>query len=119
MADHPTEIVGEIQAYYRVRASTDKYATSPDFNLREVKSHYISRWLCDDIVEDILHLDGLTSGVIAQKIRTLLDDDALREKLGRGGREFVRRHFNRNQVGQDIEALLFSVVKTKRKVTEW
>jgi ubiquinone/menaquinone biosynthesis C-methylase UbiE len=49
MADHPAEIVGEIQAYYRVRASTDRYATSPDFNLREVENHYLSRWLCDDI----------------------------------------------------------------------
>ncbi len=49
MADHPTEIVGEIQAYYRVRASTDNYATSPDFNLREVENHYLPRWLCDDI----------------------------------------------------------------------
>ncbi len=119
MADHPTEVVGEIQAYYRVRASTDKYATSPDFNLREVENHYLSRWLCDDIVEDILHLDGLTSGVIAQKIRTLLDDDALREKLGRGRHEFVRRHLNWNQVGQDMEALLFRVVQARRKGAEW
>ncbi len=119
MADHPTEIVGEIQAYYRVRASTDKYATSPDFNLREVENHYLSRWLCDDIVEDILHLDGLTSGVIAQKIRNLLDDDALREKVGRGGREFVRQHLTWDQVGQDMKALLFSVVQTRRKDAAW
>jgi len=47
--NHSADIIGEIQAYYRVRASTDKYATSPDFNLREVENHYLSRWLTDDI----------------------------------------------------------------------
>ncbi len=94
MANNPAEIVSEIQAYCRVRASTDRYATSPDFNLREVKSHYISRWLCDDIVEDIIHLDGLVSGEIVQEIGESVSDEALREKVGRGGREFVRRHLN-------------------------
>lgn len=70
-------------------------------------------------MEDIVHLDGLAPGVIAEKIRKLLDDDALREKVGRGGREFVRCHLNWNQVGQDMEALLFSVVKTTKKGAEW
>lgn len=49
MANNPAEIVSEIQAYFRARATTDRYATSPDFNLREVENHYVSRWLCDDI----------------------------------------------------------------------
>ena len=38
-----------IQAYYRKRASLDKYATSPDFNLREVEIEYLSRWLKDGL----------------------------------------------------------------------
>lgn len=70
-------------------------------------------------MEDIVHLDGLAPDVIAQKARKLLDDDALREKVGRGGREFVRRHLNWDQVGQDMEALLFSVVQTWRKGAKW
>lgn len=49
MVSHPAEIVAEIQAYYRVRANSGKYATSPDFNLREVENHYLSYWLKDGI----------------------------------------------------------------------
>ncbi len=70
-------------------------------------------------MEDIVRLDGLAPGVIAQKIRKLLDDEALREKIGRGGREFVRRHLNWDQVAQDMEVLLFSVVQAARKDVEW
>jgi ubiquinone/menaquinone biosynthesis C-methylase UbiE len=39
----------EIQQYYRVRASTGRYATSPDFNLREIEIEYLSRWLRDGV----------------------------------------------------------------------
>ncbi len=70
-------------------------------------------------LEDIVHLDGLVPGVIAQKERKLLDDDPSREKVGRGGREFLRRHLNWNRVGQDMEALLVSVVQTRRKDAAW
>ncbi len=70
-------------------------------------------------MEDTVHLDGLALGVIAQKERKLLDDDASREKVWRGGREFVRRHPNWNWVGQDMEALLASGVQTRRKGSEW
>lgn len=38
----------EIMDYYRERASTDRYATSPDFNLREVEIEYLARWLKDE-----------------------------------------------------------------------
>jgi glycosyltransferase involved in cell wall biosynthesis len=70
-------------------------------------------------MEEMIHVDGLAPEAIAEKIRKLLDDDALREKIGRGGREFVQRHLNWNQVGQDIEALLFSVAQTGQKGAEW
>jgi ubiquinone/menaquinone biosynthesis C-methylase UbiE len=39
----------EIQEYYRVRAASGKYATSPDFNLREVEIEYLSRWMKDSL----------------------------------------------------------------------
>jgi len=62
-------------------------------------------------MEDIVHLDGLAPGVIAEKIRRLLDDNALREKVGRGGRDFVRRYLNWDTVGHDMERLLLSVIQ--------
>jgi ubiquinone/menaquinone biosynthesis C-methylase UbiE len=42
-----TSAIGEIQEYYRVRAASGKYATSPDFNLREVEIDYLARWMKD------------------------------------------------------------------------
>jgi ubiquinone/menaquinone biosynthesis C-methylase UbiE len=39
----------EILDYYRKRASTDKYATSPDFNLREIEIEYLAKWLNDGL----------------------------------------------------------------------
>lgn len=41
--------VAEIQEYYRVRAGSGRYATSPDFNLREVEIDYLSRWMKDGL----------------------------------------------------------------------
>lgn len=46
MTDKLTDIA-EIQQYYRVRAASGKYATSPDFNLREVEIDYLARWMRD------------------------------------------------------------------------
>ncbi len=41
--------IAEIQEYYRVRADSGRYATSPDFNLREVEIDYLSRWMKDGV----------------------------------------------------------------------
>ena len=41
--------ITEIQEYYRVRAGSGRYATSPDFNLREVEIDYLSRWMKDGL----------------------------------------------------------------------
>jgi len=49
MVNHPASAVLDIQQYYRDRASTNKYATSPDFNLREVENEYLSRQLRDGV----------------------------------------------------------------------
>lgn len=47
--DKEMELVGGIKNYYRERASTQKYATSPDFNLREVEIEAMAKWLRDDV----------------------------------------------------------------------
>jgi ubiquinone/menaquinone biosynthesis C-methylase UbiE len=39
----------EIQEYYKNKATTNPYATSPDFNLREIEIEYLSRSLKDGI----------------------------------------------------------------------
>ena len=39
----------EILAYYQARATTDRYATSPDFHLREIEIEYLARWLQDGV----------------------------------------------------------------------
>jgi len=39
----------EIQTYYRTRVIVGRYATSPDFNLREIEIDYLQRWLRDGI----------------------------------------------------------------------
>jgi ubiquinone/menaquinone biosynthesis C-methylase UbiE len=48
MKDDTCDTISQIKDYYRKKASVDRYATSPDFNLREVEIEYISRWLKDD-----------------------------------------------------------------------
>ena len=47
MTESPT-ITNEIRQFYSGRANTQKYATSPDFNLREIEIEYMSRYLSDN-----------------------------------------------------------------------
>jgi ubiquinone/menaquinone biosynthesis C-methylase UbiE len=49
VANHPPSIVEQIKDYYRQRAGLGNYATSPDFNLREVENDYLSRELADGL----------------------------------------------------------------------
>ncbi len=56
------------------------------------------------------HLNGRAPGAVAAKIRRLLSDRDLRERVGRGGRDFVRRHLNWDRVGEKMENLLLGVV---------
>jgi ubiquinone/menaquinone biosynthesis C-methylase UbiE len=42
-----TKKIDEIQVYHRARASLNRYATSPDHNLREVEIEYVARWMWD------------------------------------------------------------------------
>lgn len=49
MPENTDNAVDEIRQFYRRRANTDLYATSPDMNLREVENGYISRHLSDGL----------------------------------------------------------------------
>ena len=47
MTENAATIATEIRQFYRGRANTQKYATSPDFNLREIEIEYMRRYLAD------------------------------------------------------------------------
>lgn len=47
--DNAAKITSEIKQYYNNKAGYGKYATSPDFNLREVEVDYLSRWIHDGL----------------------------------------------------------------------
>ncbi|MEO8360112.1 MAG: class I SAM-dependent methyltransferase [Vicinamibacteria bacterium] len=49
MTDQVDSAAQEIREFYRKRATLDRYATSPDFNLREVENRALSRHLDDDL----------------------------------------------------------------------
>jgi glycosyltransferase involved in cell wall biosynthesis len=59
--------------------------------------------------EDVMLIDGLSTERIAGSIRTLLTDDALRKRVGHGGRAFVTEHLNWEKVAADYEHLLHSL----------
>ncbi len=72
MSSELNEAVEEIKAYYRKRATTDKYATSPDFNLREIETHYMANWLKDGLdVLDVGCGNGYSTLCHAAKFRSL------------------------------------------------
>ena len=47
MTTEKAATIAQIQEYYRTRAGSGQYATSPDFNLREVEIDYLARWMKD------------------------------------------------------------------------
>ena len=49
MDDQSNHARDEILAYYQERATAERYATSPDFNLREIEIEYLGHWLQDGI----------------------------------------------------------------------
>jgi len=70
-------------------------------------------------MEHIVITRGLEPGFIADRLRQILGDSSLRQRIGQGGRDFVSKHLSWDKVVIDMEALLFSVVQTKRKGAEW
>lgn len=62
----------EIQDYYKNRANTNLYATSPDFNLREIEIEYLSRSLKDNIeVLDVGCGNGYSTLSLASRYNSL------------------------------------------------
>lgn len=65
------DLTKEIQNYYKKRASPNHYATSPDFNLREIEIEYLSRFLKDDIkILDVGCGNGYSTLTLASKYKS-------------------------------------------------
>jgi glycosyltransferase involved in cell wall biosynthesis len=65
-------------------------------------------------MHDAVLLPSLAPPEIAGRLRTLLADAALRERIGRGGQAFVSEHMSWSKVAEDLEAVLESAVATSR-----
>lgn len=68
-------------------------------------------------LEDMKHLvlsNGLSVEAVAERLRLLLADEALRRSIGQSGRRFVLEHMNWEKVAADMEALLEEVVSGRR-----
>lgn len=57
-------------------------------------------------MEDIVLCHGASPTEIAKKICMLMDSGALRENIGKNGREFVRKNLNWQKVAADMAAVL-------------
>lgn len=63
--------IEEIRQFYRARAATEAYATSPDFNLREIEIEYISRYLADNhLVLDVGCGNGYSTLCYATRVNS-------------------------------------------------
>lgn len=60
-------------------------------------------------LEHIVQCDGLVTETIASRLDQLLVDQNLRQTVGQGGRDFVKRNLNWEKVAQDMERLLSEV----------
>ena len=60
-------------------------------------------------LEHIVQCDGLVTETIAARLEQLLADQKLRQTVGQGGREFVKRYLNWEKVAEDMEHLLNEV----------
>jgi len=63
--------------------------------------------------ENIMLVNSLDSHAIAEIIVCLLKDEKLRQKIGSGGRCFVREHLSWESIAGQIEALYANVLKEK------
>ncbi len=72
MHDKKNDVIDKIREYYRKRATTDKYATSPDFNLREIEINNISEHLAEGTkVLDVGCGNGFSTLCYATKINSV------------------------------------------------
>lgn len=56
--------------------------------------------------EDFMYMDIASPEIIASDIVSLLLDDQLRERIGRGGKSFVMKNLNWDKVGKDMSGML-------------
>jgi len=61
--------------------------------------------------EHVVLVDGADVGQIAARIAALLGDKAMRDRVGRGGRDFVAQHLSWGLVAEHLEALYQQVRK--------
>lgn len=61
-------------------------------------------------LENIALCGGASPEEIADKIRLLLKEQALREKIGKAGREFIRKNLDWDKIASEIEALILEVI---------
>lgn len=54
----------------------------------------------------LIHCPGTADREIADRLRALLSDSALRERVGQGGRRFIQQHMNWDKVARDMEAAI-------------
>ena len=54
---------------------------------------------------------------VAAKLRTALSSAAFRERVGQGGREFVRAHLDWGKVASEMEALFARLTGARRAGT--
>ncbi|MBI4849811.1 MAG: glycosyltransferase family 4 protein [Nitrospirae bacterium] len=64
--------------------------------------------------EDIMLADGNSPETIAEKIRLLLRNKTLREKIGQNGRHFIHGNLNWSIVARDMENVFNSVIEEHR-----
>lgn len=62
-------------------------------------------------MQHIVHCPDLDPRVIAARLRALLHEQPLRERVGRGGRAFVLEHMNWQRVAADMERVLSETVR--------
>lgn len=60
-------------------------------------------------MEHIIHCNGLVPETIAARLEQLLTHKDLRQTVGQGGRQFVKRNLNWEKVAEDMEHLLSEV----------
>ena len=61
-------------------------------------------------MENIVLLDNIEPGLIADRLRLLIKRKNLRETIGKGARDFIAKHMNWRKVALDMEILLKDVV---------
>jgi glycosyltransferase involved in cell wall biosynthesis len=77
--------------------------------IANVPSHLLGHAVLGD-GEHLILTDGRQPLEVADKIRQVLSSRTLRERVGRGGRQFISEHMNWGTVAEQMEHVLSSIV---------